>query len=88
MNLSEGWSHVARGGRVVKATSTPPANPNPSPQPVTEALQQAILTATMKTARPEKPEPKPRAAHKTRAGKSKKKAAAGVKTTAAQPTTP
>ena len=28
--LGEGWSHVARGGRVAKATATtPPPNPNP-----------------------------------------------------------
>jgi len=38
MDLGEGWNHVVRGGRVVKATTTPPPNPNPkpTPQPVTE----------------------------------------------------
>ena len=37
MDLGDGWNHVVRGGRVVKATTTPPPNPKPSPQPVTEA---------------------------------------------------
>jgi len=71
----------------VKATTQPP-NPNPSPQPVTEAPEQAKVTATRKTARPKKPEPKSTAATKPAAGKSKKKAATSVKTAAAKPTTP
>jgi hypothetical protein len=37
MDLGEGWNHIVRG-RVVKATNPPP-NSNPSPQPVTEALE-------------------------------------------------
>jgi len=46
------------------------------------------VTATRKTVRPEKPEPKPTAAPKPASGKYKKKAAAGVKTAAAKSTTP
>jgi len=89
MDLGEGWNNVVRGGCVVKATTTtPPPNPNPSPQPVTEAPEQPRVTATRKTARPNKPEPKSTAAIKPAAGKSEKKAAASVKTAAAKPTTP
>jgi len=32
-NLGEGWNHVVRGGRVVKATTNPPNNPHPNPPP-------------------------------------------------------
>jgi len=72
MDLGEGWNHVVRVGRVVKATNTtPPPNPNPSPQPVTEAPKQPKVIATRKTARPKKPELKSRAATKPAAGKSK-----------------
>ena len=46
------------------------------------------MTATRKTARPQKSEPKTTAAPKLAAGKSKKKTAASVKTAAAIPTTP
>ena len=74
MDLGEGWYHV-QGGRVVKASANPPPNPNPSPQPVTEAPTQPKVTATRKTARCKKPEPK-------------KKAVAIVETAAAKPTTP
>jgi len=90
MDLGEGWTHVVRGGRVVKATTTPPTNPhpNPPPQPVTEAPEETIVTATRETARPQKPEPKFTAAPKRASGKSKKKAAASVKTAASTPTTP
>ena len=45
------------------------------------------MTATRKTARAQKPEPKTTAAPKLTAGKPKKKAAASVKTSAAKPTT-
>ena len=85
MDLGEGWNHVVQGGRVVKATTTPPTNPHPipPPQPVTEAPEQPIVTATRETARSQKPEPKSTAAPKRTAGKSKKKAAASVKTAAA-----
>jgi len=55
----------------------------PTPQPVTEAPRQPKVTATRQTARPKKPETK-----STAAGKSKKKAAASVKTAATKPTTP
>jgi outer membrane biosynthesis protein TonB len=90
MDLGEKWNHVVRGGRVVKATTTPPPNPNPkpTPQPVTEVPRQPKVTATRKMAGPKKPEPKSTAATKPAAGKSKKKAAASVKTAAAKPTTP
>jgi len=30
-NLGEGWNHVVRGGRVVKATTNPLNNPQPNP---------------------------------------------------------
>jgi len=45
------------------------------------------VTATRKTAKPKKPEPKSTAATKPAAEKLKKKAAASVKTTATKPTT-
>ena len=85
MGLGDGWNHVVRGGLVVKATTTPPSNPhpNPPPQPVTEALEKSIVTA-----RPQKPDPKSTAAPKRASGKSKKKAAASLKTAAFTPTTP
>jgi len=76
-------------GRVVKTTTPPPnSNPKPIPQPVTEVPRQPKVTATRKTAGPKKHEPKSTAATKPVAGKSKKKAAASVKTVAAKPTTP
>ena len=62
--------------------------PNPPSQLVTEASEKPKLTATRKTARAQKPEPKTTAAPKLAAGKSKKKTAASVKTAAAIPTTP
>jgi len=31
MDLSEEWNHVVRGGRVVKATNTPPQTPIQNP---------------------------------------------------------
>ena len=46
------------------------------------------MTATRKKAGPKKPEPKPAAAAQSAAGKSKKKLAASVRTTATKPTTP
>ena len=41
-DLGEGWNHVVRGGRVIKATTTPLTKPNPnlSTQLVTEAPEQ------------------------------------------------
>jgi len=86
MGLGEWWKHVVRGGRVDKATTILPTNshPNPHPQPVTEAPEKPLVTATKETARPQKPT----AAPKRASGKSKKKAAAIVKTAAATPTTP
>jgi len=88
MDLGEGWNHVVQGGRVVKATTPPTPIPYPPSQPVTEASEKPKVTATRKTARPQKSEPKTTAAPKLAAGKSKKKAAASVKTAAAKPTTP
>jgi hypothetical protein len=88
MDLGEGWNHVVREGRVVKATTTPPPNPKLSPQPVTEALTQPKVTATRKTAGPKKPKLKSTAATKPATDKPKKKAAAIVKTVTAKPTTP
>jgi len=52
------------------------------------AHEQPIVTATRKTARPEKAEPKPTAAPKLANGKPKKKTAASVKMAAAKLTTP
>jgi hypothetical protein len=62
MQLGEGWSHVVRGGRVVKAT-TPPPTPNPVPPLATQA-QKPIATPTSNTAKPKKPAPKIPAAPK------------------------
>ena len=64
VDLGEGWNHVVRGGRVVKATTTPHTNPqpNPPPRPVTEVPEHPIVTATRETARPQKPELKSTAA--------------------------
>ena len=31
MDLGEGWTHVVRGGRVVKAKTNPPNNSHPNP---------------------------------------------------------
>jgi len=87
-DLGEGWNHVVRGGPVVKATTPPTPIPNPPSQPVTEASEKPKVTATRKTARPQKSEHKTTTAPKLAAGKSKKKTAASVKTTAAKPTTP
>jgi hypothetical protein len=84
-DLCEGWNHVVRGGRVVKATTTPP-KPKPTPQTITEAPSQPKVTATRKTPGSQKPKPKSTAATKPAVGKPTKKAAS-VKTTAAIPTT-
>jgi hypothetical protein len=88
MDLGESWSHVVRGGRVIKATTSPPPHTSPARQPVTEAPVQPIVTATRETARPKNPEPKPTAAIKRATGKDSKKAAACVKTAPAKPSTP
>jgi hypothetical protein len=87
-DLGEGWSHVVRGGRVVKATTSPPPQPSPVPQSVTEAPVQPITTATRERARPKKPEPKPTASPKRATGKANNKEATSVKTAAAKPSTP
>jgi hypothetical protein len=75
-------------GRVVKALANSPPHPIPSPQPVTEAPKQPKVTATRKTARPKKPEPKIAAAPKPAAAKPKKKAFAIVETASAKPAKP
>jgi len=87
MDLGEGSNHVVRGSVPSKPPSLHPLI-QISPQPVTVAHEQPIVTVTRKTARPEKPEPKPTAAPKPATGKPKKKAAVSVKTTAAKLTTP
>jgi hypothetical protein len=86
-DLGDGWNHVVRGGRVVKAT-TPHPTPNQPSKPVTEAPERPKVAATRKTARPQKPEPKTPAAAKPAVGKTKKPAVASVTTAAAKPTTP
>ena len=64
-NLGEGWNHVVRRGRVVKATTPPPNSiPNSTLQPVMEVPRQPKVIATRKTAGPKKPEPKSTAANK------------------------
>jgi len=76
-------------GRVAKATATtPPPNPNPLPQPVTEVPRQPKVTATRKKAGPKNSEPKPTAAAKPAAGKSKKEVDASDKTAATKPRIP
>jgi hypothetical protein len=66
--------------------STP--NQTPSPEEVTEAEKQPKVTAIWKTAGLKIPDPKSTAATEPAVGKSKKKAAAIVKTVAARPTVP
>ena len=78
MDLGEGWSHVVRGGRTVKASP-----PKPTPQPVTETPIQPQVTATKKAAKPEKAEPKTTAAPKAAGGKPKKSATTSAKPVAA-----
>jgi hypothetical protein len=48
-------SHSPRGP--IKATTTPPRNPNSSPQPARKAPKQPNVTIARKAARPKKPEP-------------------------------
>jgi hypothetical protein len=67
------WIHVVRGGRVVKATTTPTLIQNPPSQPVTKAFENPKVTATRKTAKPQKYEPKTTADPKLDTGKFKKK---------------
>jgi hypothetical protein len=86
MDLGEGWNHVVRGGRVVKATTTP--DPNPIPQTVTVAPKKPTVTATSKMARPKKPESKAAADPKPGAAKPKKKVAQSTQSAAAKPSTP
>jgi hypothetical protein len=79
MDLGEGWSHVIRGGQIVKA-STPSSTPKTIPKPVTEAPKQPQVTATSKKVKPEKVEPKTTAAPKMATVKPKK-----VATTSSKP---
>jgi hypothetical protein len=81
MDLGEGLIHDVKEG----------ASPQPlqpviliNLQPVAEMPKQSKLTATRKTAGPKQPERKSAAAIKPADGKSKKKAAAIVKTTDAK----
>jgi hypothetical protein len=71
MDLGEGWNQVVRGGRVVKATTTP--IPNPSPHPVTKAPEQPKVAATRKTATPNKSERKSTAAPRRLLGSQRRK---------------
>ena len=66
---------------------THPYSKSPS-QPVTEASENPKVTATRKTARPQKSELITTAAPKLAVGKSKKKTVASVKIAATEPTTP
>jgi hypothetical protein len=70
MDLGEGWSHVVRGARVVKAITPPTLKP--IPQQVTEAPKQPTVTATTKKAKSEKAEPKITEDPKTASVKPKK----------------
>jgi hypothetical protein len=87
MDLGERWNHVVQGGRVVKAPPAPPTPKKPS-QPVTEANERPTVTATSKTARPRKSEPKTPAAPKQATGKPKKMVAPSVAPVAAERKTP
>ena len=73
----------------MKATTTLLTNPNSNltTQLVTEALEKPTVTDNTETAGPKKTEPKSTAAPKWVFGKSKKKAATGVKTVASTPAT-
>jgi hypothetical protein len=82
MDLDEGWSHVFRGRRVVKAST---ATSKPFTQPVTEAPKQPRVTATTKKAKPGKADPKITAAPKAASVKPKKAASTGAKPVAASP---
>jgi hypothetical protein len=86
LDLGEGWNHVVRGGRVVKAP-TPHPTPNKPSQPVTEANERPKVTATSKTARPQKSESKTPAAPKPATRKPKTSAVASLKPVAAKPKT-
>ena len=89
MDLGEGGGELRRSSRAYCHGHYPINSiPNPPSQPGMEASEKPKVTATRKTARPQKSEPKTTAATKLTAGKSKKKAAASVKTEAAKPTTP
>ena len=71
-------------------SSKPPTNPhpNPLPHPVTETPKRPIVNATRDMARPKKSGLNSTAAPELTAGKSKKKAAASIKTAAAKTTPP
>jgi len=87
MDLCKEWNHVVRG-RVVNATNQSTPIPNPPSQPAMEGSEKPNVTASRKTARPQKSELKTTAAPKLAAGKSKKRGSANVKTEAAKHTTP
>jgi len=78
MDLGAGWSLVVRGVRIAKASA-----PKPIPQPVTEAPTQPQVTATKKSAKPEKAEPKTTTAPMAAGGKHKKPATTSPKPVAA-----
>jgi hypothetical protein len=70
--IGDGWNHVVRWGRVVKATTTPQPNPKHS-QPFTEVNSQPKVTTMRKTAGPKKPTPKSTAATKLPLGRQSRK---------------
>jgi hypothetical protein len=74
-------------GRVDLDTTTPPPNPNPSPLQVTEAPKQHKVTASRKTARPKKPEPKLQQPLSRLLGSPRRKQPRVSKNAAAKPTT-
>jgi hypothetical protein len=78
MDLGDGWSHVVRGGRVVR-DSAPVPTPAPSPQPVDKAPKVPLVTATVKKAKPEKAVPKTAPAPKKAAAKPTKAASTGAR---------
>ena len=89
MGLRDGWNHLVRGWRVVKATTTPTTNPHPKPkpQPVTDEAQKPIVTASRETARSQKADLKFTVAPK-RASEKSKKAAEIDKTASSHKATP
>ena len=79
-DLGEKWSHVVRGGGVVKTSAPlPTPTPKPIPQSVTKAPKLPQVTATDKKAKPEKAELNTKSAPKKAAVKPKKTTSAGAK---------
>jgi hypothetical protein len=81
VDLSEGWSHVGRRGRVARTVVIPPSH-TPASKRVTES-RETNVTTTAKEAKPTKAEPKSTAPNKKATVKPKKAATAGSKPAAA-----